>query len=260
MKSLVTCGSGLLIRILLLLTPFVSRIRSLCVYTQSLKRPTLCDPMDYNLPGSSLYGISRQEYWRGLPFPSPGDLPNPGIKSAFPTVAGGFFTTKPLGKPSQDNRLTKTSYSPAKFTFQIVIGKDQPERKEVQFPCRFPCNTTEVVLSDAVSLREELPGEKSTAVDSNSVFPNGSLLIACMRITQKACWRMPGPTPRVSNSGSRDSKGPNKFPGDAAIAGRTISLWEPLVWKMKGQRVLMVPPYSLESDSNRTQLSCFSGR
>jgi len=100
-----------------------------------------------------------------------------------------------------------------------------------------------------------LAGEKNTAVDSNAVFPNGSLLIACMRITHKACWRMPSPTLRVSNSVSRDSKGPNKFPGDAAIAGRTVSLWEPLMWKMKGQCVLMVPPYSLESDSNRTQLS-----
>ena len=79
--------------------------------------------MDYNPPGSSVYGISRQEYQSGLPFPSPGDLPNPGIKSASPAVAGGFFTSKPPGKASQDNRLTKTSYSPAKFTFQILTGK-----------------------------------------------------------------------------------------------------------------------------------------
>ena len=42
---------------------------------------TLCDPMDRSLPGSSVHGIlSRQEYWSGLPFPSPEDLPNPGIK------------------------------------------------------------------------------------------------------------------------------------------------------------------------------------
>ena len=39
--------------------------------------PTLCDPMD---PGSSVYG--RQEYWSGLPFPSPGNLPEPGIEVA----------------------------------------------------------------------------------------------------------------------------------------------------------------------------------
>ena len=44
-------------------------------------------------------GFSRQECWSGLPFPSPGDLPNPGIKPASPTLAGGFFTTEPPGKP-----------------------------------------------------------------------------------------------------------------------------------------------------------------
>ena len=41
-------------------------------------------------------GFSRQEYWSGLPFPSPGDLPNPGIEPTFlvfPASAGGFFTT-----------------------------------------------------------------------------------------------------------------------------------------------------------------------
>ena len=37
-------------------------------------------------------GFSRQEYWNGLPFPSPGDLPNPGIEPVAPAVAGGFFT------------------------------------------------------------------------------------------------------------------------------------------------------------------------
>ena len=44
----------------------------------------------------------RQEYWSGLPFPSPGDLPDPGIKPvspASPALAGGFFTTEPLGSP-----------------------------------------------------------------------------------------------------------------------------------------------------------------
>ncbi|XP_059731514.1 dynein regulatory complex protein 8 isoform X1 [Bos taurus] len=40
-------------------------------------------------------GFSRQEYWSGLPFPSPGDLPNPGTESTSPALAGGFFTTEP---------------------------------------------------------------------------------------------------------------------------------------------------------------------
>ena len=45
-------------------------------------------------------GFFRQEYWSGLPFPSPGDLPDPGIKLKSPALAGGFFTTEPLGKPT----------------------------------------------------------------------------------------------------------------------------------------------------------------
>ena len=50
-----------------------------CVCAQSC--PTLCDPMDYNLPGSSLsMGFLRQEYLSGLPLPSPGDLLNPRIE------------------------------------------------------------------------------------------------------------------------------------------------------------------------------------
>ena len=40
-----------------------------------------------------------QEYWSELPFPSPVDLPDPGIKPASLALAGGFFTTEPPGKP-----------------------------------------------------------------------------------------------------------------------------------------------------------------
>ena len=48
-------------------------------------------------------GFSRQEYWSGLPCPSPGDLPDPGIKFASltsPSLAGGFFTTSATWKAS----------------------------------------------------------------------------------------------------------------------------------------------------------------
>ena len=57
-----------------------------------------CDPMDYRPPGSSLHGIPRQEYWSGLSFPSPGDLPDPGIEPMSPALACRFFTAEPLGK------------------------------------------------------------------------------------------------------------------------------------------------------------------
>ena len=48
--------------------------------------------------------FSRQEYWRGLPFPTLGDLPNPGIEPAShesSALAGSFFTTEPPGKPQK---------------------------------------------------------------------------------------------------------------------------------------------------------------
>ena len=61
-------------------------------------RPTLCHLMDCSPPGSSV-GFPRQEYWSGLPFPSPADLPDLGIEPSSPAMAGGFFTTEPLGKP-----------------------------------------------------------------------------------------------------------------------------------------------------------------
>ena len=51
------------------------------------------DPMNCSLPGSAAMGFSRQEYWSGLPFPPPGDLPNPGIEPTFPALVGVFFCT-----------------------------------------------------------------------------------------------------------------------------------------------------------------------
>ena len=41
--------------------------------------------------------LTRQEYWSGLPFPSPGCLPGPGVEPRSPALAGGFF--EPLGMP-----------------------------------------------------------------------------------------------------------------------------------------------------------------
>ena len=46
----------------------------------ALSCPTLCDPMDCSPPGSSIHGISQARVLEWLPFPSPGDLPDPGIE------------------------------------------------------------------------------------------------------------------------------------------------------------------------------------
>ena len=44
-------------------------------------------------------GFSKQEYWSGLPFPSPGDLPNPGIEPGSPALEANTLTSEPPGKP-----------------------------------------------------------------------------------------------------------------------------------------------------------------
>ena len=66
----------------------------LCVlHAQWLSCLRLFDLTDCSPPGSSLSTeASMQEYWSGLPFPPPRDLPNPGIEPESPALAGGFFT------------------------------------------------------------------------------------------------------------------------------------------------------------------------
>ena len=54
--------------------------------------------MDRSPPGSSVE-FPRQEYWSGLPFPSPGDLPHPGIKPVSPALQADSLPTGPPGKP-----------------------------------------------------------------------------------------------------------------------------------------------------------------
>ena len=59
----------------------------------------LCYPMDCSLSGSSTMEFRSQEYWSGLPFLSPGTLPDPQIKPISLSLAGRFFTTASAGKP-----------------------------------------------------------------------------------------------------------------------------------------------------------------
>ena len=74
-----------------------------------------CDPMDCSPPASLSVGFPRQEYWSGLPFPSPGDLLDPGIEPVSPAFASRFFTTEPLKKPRDNFR----------------VFQNQPQRKKL---------------------------------------------------------------------------------------------------------------------------------
>ena len=65
---------------------------------KSLSRVRLCDPWTVALQAPLSMGFSRQEYWSGLPFPSPGDLPDPGIEPRSPTWQADALTSAPPGK------------------------------------------------------------------------------------------------------------------------------------------------------------------
>ena len=70
------------------------------VKVKSLSRVQLfVTPWTLARQAPSSIGFSRQEYWSGLPFPSPGDLPNPGIEPRSPTLQADVLTSEPPGKP-----------------------------------------------------------------------------------------------------------------------------------------------------------------
>ena len=69
------------------------------VKVKSLSRVQLfATPWTITYEASPSMGFSRQEYWSGLPFPSPGDLPNPGIELRSPALEADTLTSEPPGK------------------------------------------------------------------------------------------------------------------------------------------------------------------
>ena len=76
---------------------FLHKVLSISVVAQSC--PTLCNPMDAAHQSPLSMGFSRQEHWSGLPFPSSGDLPDPGIEPGSSTSQADALPSEPPGKP-----------------------------------------------------------------------------------------------------------------------------------------------------------------
>ena len=77
-------------------------------------------------------GFSRQEYWSGLPFPSPGDLPNPGIEPRGPTLQADALTFEPPGKPllwTKQRRKWKMGQAVGKIRHMLTRNKWSFARK-----------------------------------------------------------------------------------------------------------------------------------
>ena len=73
--------------------------------------PTLCDPWTVVHQAPPSIGFSRLEYWSGLPFSSPGGLPDPGIEPRSPTLQADALTSAPPGKPQERGVRVKSSKS-----------------------------------------------------------------------------------------------------------------------------------------------------
>ena len=69
----------------------------------------------YQAPPSM--GFSRQECWSRLPFPSPGDLPDPGIEPGSPTLQADALQSEPPGKPNYIHKIVLNNYE----TFNIHV-------------------------------------------------------------------------------------------------------------------------------------------
>ena len=87
----------------------------MCEVAQSC--PTLATPWTVAHQAPLSMGFSRQEYWSGLPFPSPGDLPNPGIEPGSRALQADALSSEPPGKPY--NRV-KIAYKQLKQNNNIV--------------------------------------------------------------------------------------------------------------------------------------------
>ena len=70
---------------------------------------TLCDPMNYSPPGSSVLGILQARILGGLQFPSPGDLPDPGIEPRSSALQADSLLSEPPGKPIGEKKKRNTA-------------------------------------------------------------------------------------------------------------------------------------------------------
>ena len=77
---------------------FGLKVKKWNLATQSC--PTLCNPVNCSPPDSPFTKFTRQKYWSGLPFPSPRDLPNPGIEPGSPAFQADSLLFEPQGSPA----------------------------------------------------------------------------------------------------------------------------------------------------------------
>ena len=96
--------------------------------------PTLCDPMDHSQQAPLSMGFSRQKYWSGLPFPPPGDLPDPGVEPASFTscITGGLITTSATWEAIPCGRGLQKGTDEVRVQFSRSVVSDSLQPHELQ--------------------------------------------------------------------------------------------------------------------------------
>ena len=135
--------------------------------------------MDCSPPGSSIHGILQARVLGGLPFPSPGDLPNPGFKPRSTTLQADTLTSEPPGRPSRPFKcdLSQIPYDNTVEETNIFKGLDLIDRvpdelrKEVvdivqeavikTIPKKMKCKKTKWLSEEALQIAEKRREVKS---------------------------------------------------------------------------------------------------
>ena len=102
---------------------------------------TLCDPMDSSPPGSMEF--SRQEYWSRLPFPSPGNLPDPGIKPRSPALQADSLLSHHRS-PGLNKGLSNSVFS-LLFSLPLTVTTVTLPKKKF-FKCSFSITAVKMLL------------------------------------------------------------------------------------------------------------------
>ena len=123
--------------------------------------------------------VSRQEYWSGLPFPSPGNLPDPGIKPASPAspaLAGGFFTTAPAGKPLTYTKRVLTTIFWSWYLVKSGLRSPKSIISQLHSLHLFPYSFIQQILSSTYYVPGNVLGSEDTAISKTgkNLCPHGT--------------------------------------------------------------------------------------
>ena len=145
-------------------------------------------------------GFPRQEYWNGLPFSTPGDLPDPGIELASPALAGKFFTTVPHGE----------AFSSVQFSRSVMSDCLWPhELQHAMPPCPSP---TPGVYSNSCPLSRWCHPAISCSVISFASCPQSLPASGSFQMSQLFAW------------------GGQSIRASASVPPMNTQDWSPLGW------------------------------